>query len=304
MAIGSNVGRSPIEGLAGTPTRVQDTVVIVPAYGEEQGIGIVLRELFDTVHATVLVVNRPNGDRTGAVARGQGALVIDQVGKGKGAAFRQGLQFVDQELPHTRFVGMVDADCTYPASALTDMRTILESEPGVGMVIARRITIYKNGATSKLFSLGNRVLATAHRVLNKVALRDPLSGLRLIRADVLDGWLPAADGFDVECELNCFVRNVRHLGIAEIPVQYRQRVGKKKLGFRHGFQILRRMVSLGTTGIASIPSAPAAARDTSRSTYAVRGAAARQCNPASSVMARLSDKPDPVGSPEAPIRNG
>lgn len=297
MAIGTNVGHPRDEEASGPPLRVRDTVVIVPAYGEELGIGPVLRELLDNVHATVLVVNRPNGDRTGAVARDQGACVIDQVGKGKGVAVRQGLQFVNRELPDTRYIGFVDADYTYPTAVLTEMRSILESDAGVGMVIARRVTTKNDGAMLRLFVMGNRILATAHRWFNKVTLQDPLSGLRLVRADILDGWLPVSGGFDVECELNCFVRNVRRLKIVEIPVQYRERLGPKKLGIRHGFLILSRMISLGTRGTASDPD------PTNGSTYATRGVTMRRGKPAQAVAACLSDRPDPIRAPEGPNLN-
>jgi hypothetical protein len=59
---------------------------------------------------------------------------------------------------------------------------------------------------------------------------------------LLNGWKPKSQGFDIEVELNCFIKNMGH-EIIEIPIRYRKRLGEKKLGFRHGFQIFDRILS-------------------------------------------------------------
>lgn len=226
------------------PPVAEDTVVIVPSYKEARAIGGVIDELRASLNPRVLVVDRPGEDDTGAVARARGAVVVDQSNRGKGSAVRIGLDFVRTHYPETRYVGLVDADMTYPTSPLPEMRAILESDPSVGMVVACRKNLRNNGIKSQVFAAGNRLLAEIHRTVNGIPLKDPLSGLRLIRFDAVDGWTPRARGFDIECELNHRVHNVRHLGISEIPVPYRARVGEKKLGLRHGVTILGRMLSL------------------------------------------------------------
>lgn len=226
------------------PPRVEDTVIIVPAYKEAAAIGGVIDELRLSLNPIVLVVDLPDGDGTGTVARRRGVQVVDQVDRGKGNAVRLGLDFVREYYPNAQYVGLVDADLTYPASPLPAMREILRSVPSVGMVIARRENLRNNGAKSRIFAFGNRLLAGCHRTLNGIPLQDPLSGLRLMRVEAVAGWVPKARGFDIEAELNNQVRNVRGMGISEVPVPYRTRVGEKKLRFRHGITILGRMVSL------------------------------------------------------------
>lgn len=226
------------------PPVAEDTVVIVPSYKEAGAIGGVIDELREGLNPKVLVVDRPGNDDTGAVARARGAVVVDQPNRGKGSAVRIGLDFVRRHYPEARYIGLVDADMTYPTAPLPEMRAILESDPSVGMVVARRMNLKNNGIKSQFFAAGNRVLAEIHRTVNGIPLKDPLSGLRLIRSDAVDGWTPRARGFDIECELNHQVHNVRRLTISEIPVRYRARVGEKKLGLRHGVTILGRMLSL------------------------------------------------------------
>ena len=78
-------------------------------------------------------------------------------------------------------------------------------------------------------------------ILNGVNLNDPLTGLRIIRYDLLKGWKPKSTGFDIEVELNHLVKN-RGFNIVEIPIEYRSRIGKKKLSARHGLTILKRII--------------------------------------------------------------
>ncbi len=78
-------------------------------------------------------------------------------------------------------------------------------------------------------------------MFNGIKLNDPYTGLRLIRFELLKGWKPRSQGFDIEAELN---HHIERLGykIVELPIKYRKRLGKKKLGFRHGLTILRRII--------------------------------------------------------------
>ena len=83
-------------------------------------------------------------------------------------------------------------------------------------------------------------------MLNGIKLNDPLSGLRVVRADVLRGWKPKSKGFDVEAEINFLVEREGYR-IVEIPIDYRSRLGEKKLKVRDGFGILKRIVSESLT---------------------------------------------------------
>ena len=91
------------------------------------------------------------------------------------------------------------------------------------------------------FYFGNRLIAFTHNMLNGVPLKDPLTGLRVVRAEILRNWKVKSKGFDVEVELNHHVERQGY-GIAEVPIQYRERLGEKKLGIKHGVEILRRIM--------------------------------------------------------------
>jgi len=72
-------------------------------------------------------------------------------------------------------------------------------------------------------------------------MRDPLTGLRVVRWEILKDWKPKSKGFDLEVELNHHVER-KGYDIVEIPIHYRARLGEKKLKVKHGFSILKRIL--------------------------------------------------------------
>jgi glycosyltransferase involved in cell wall biosynthesis len=228
-----------------------DTVVIVPAFREADGIGPVVKEFLAALNTSVVVVCRPANDDTEFNAESCGAIVIPQRGKGKGNAVSVGLDYVRQNFSTIRYIGFVDADGTYPARPMDSMRSILESTPSVGMVIGQRLNLKNNGVKSAAFAVGNRLLGRLHQIMNNVPVNDPLSGLRMVRASAIQNWEPRSRGFDIEAEMNSYLVNQCGLEIAEVPVRYRPRVGEKKLRLRHGLIILGRIVSLSLRRVRS-----------------------------------------------------
>jgi dolichol-phosphate mannosyltransferase len=72
-------------------------------------------------------------------------------------------------------------------------------------------------------------------------MRDPLTGLRVIRGEILRNWKPKSKGFDIEVELNHQVER-KGYGIVEVDIPYRRRLGEKKLKLRHGATIVKRIM--------------------------------------------------------------
>ena len=215
------------------------TEVIIAALNEEEGIGLTITELLRNVNARIVVVDGHSRDRTVEVAKDLGADVHFQDGRGKGNAIANALKHLD---PDVDYVVLTDADYTYPAEYLPEMISILDENPHVGMVCGNRFTNELNlGEKHDILFLGNRLIAFTHNLLNGVQLVDPLTGLRLVRAEILRNWKVKSKGFDVEVELNHHIERAGFT-IAEIPIKYRNRLGQKKLGVKNGFEILKRIM--------------------------------------------------------------
>lgn len=218
-----------------------EVTVIIPALNEEKGIGPTILELQQTLgDLLILVIDGNSTDRTVEIASGMKAGVVMQGGKGKGQAIAQALKYVDS---NTRYVVFIDADFTYPAGIIPRMIEILRENPDVGMVNGNRFEprFTLERGISNPYYIGNRFLAFLQYMFNGVNLRDPLTGLRVVRWEILRGWKPKSKGFDIEAELNHLVER-KGYRIKEVPIQYRRRLGEKKLKLIDGFSILKRIV--------------------------------------------------------------
>lgn len=214
--------------------------LVVAALNEESGIGPTLTEFLDNYcFPKVLVVDGHSVDRTVEIAKNLGAEIAFQEGFGKGNAIAKAIQHLDLSV---KYVVLTDADFTYPAEYVPEMIEMLEANPQVGMVCGNRFSgDVEPTAVRSSFYFGNKLLAFAHSLLNGVSLRDPLTGLRVIRTEILRDWVVKSQGFDIEVELN---RHVERKGytILELPIKYRKRVGEKKLKVNHGATILKRIL--------------------------------------------------------------
>lgn len=214
--------------------------LVIAALNEEEGIGATIAEMKDYLgDISTLVVDGKSDDKTAQLAKNMGARVIYQDGKGKGDAFAKALENLE---PTAKYIILTDADYTYPAEYVPDMIKILDEYPEVGMVCGNRFNGHlEKEALHRVFHAGNKMIAFAHKVLNDVELKDPLTGLRVIRVDAVRNWKVKSKGFDIEVELNNYVQKKGYL-TREILIDYRERMGKKKLKARDGFAILRRIL--------------------------------------------------------------
>ena len=214
--------------------------VVIAALNEAPGIGLTIAEMKDTLgEIPVLVVDGRSTDRTADIARNLGAKVVCQDGIGKGDALSKALEHADSNV---NYIILTDADYTYPAEHVHRMINILEENPRVGMVCGNRLNghVDKN-ALHSVFHIGNKILALIHNMLNGVPLKDPLTGLRVMRTEALRGWQVKSKSFDIEVELNHLIER-RGFTIQEIPIHYRARLGEKKLKVSHGLTILKRIL--------------------------------------------------------------
>jgi glycosyltransferase involved in cell wall biosynthesis len=216
------------------------TQLIIAALNEAPGIGLTIAEMKDALgDISVLVVDGKSSDRTVEIAKNLGAKVYYQDGVGKGDALAKALEYAD---PNVDYIILTDADYTYPAKYVPSMIKMLKENSNIGMVCGNRLKAkVDKKALHPVFHVGNKLLALIHNMLNGVPLQDPLTGLRVVRASALRGWFVKSKGFDIEVELNHQVER-RGFAIGEIPIDYRVRLGEKKLKPSHGITILKRIL--------------------------------------------------------------
>ena len=220
----------------------EETLVIVATLNEEIGVGPTLAEVKGSLdNPLCLVVDGRSTDRTVEVAKEHGVQTLFQKGVGKGDAIATAIGHIKGL--NVKYVALIDADYTYPAKYLESMIRILEENPDIGMVCGNRFSNQLNHEIMpNVFQIGNRFISFTHSLLNGVDLDDPLTGLRVVRKEIVYDWYPKSKGFDIEVELNRLVEN-KGYRIAEIPIDYRARLGEKKLSPKHGFTIFKRILT-------------------------------------------------------------
>ena len=210
--------------------------VIIPTLNEVEGIGLVIDELLSIGLAKdqVLVVDGGSTDGTVDVVRSKGVKLVFQEGSGKSAAIATALKYVK-----TPYVLIMDGDYTYPAKYVVELaKKALE---GYDEVLAARK--YGEGAQPMIYRLGNYVLTKLFNALFATKLSDVLTGMYVVRTSKLRELNFEMSGFSLEAELVSHIASTSQK-IAEVPIEYRPRLGKKKLGIKHGFKIAKDIIRL------------------------------------------------------------
>ena len=211
--------------------------VLLPAYNEQEALPQVLSELeavLDT-ESEILVVDDGSTDATSDVASRYRCRVIRHDSNyGKGAAIQTGVAHARGEK-----VVIMDADATYPASAVPRIISLLDDNDLVRCVRERG-----KDEMPGVNRLGNQVFDRLLSFAHGLEGVDQLSGLYGIRREVLLRLNLESQGFDVEAEL--WVKaHANGLRSAGFPIRYQPRIGEKKLRPLHdGLRILSRVLVL------------------------------------------------------------
>ena len=211
--------------------------IVIPTFNEQEGIGKVLDELFSIGLKNILVVDGYSSDGTPYTAKKYPISVIFQHGKGKAGALKTAFEKVK-----TPYMIVMDGDFTYDPSCI---HRFLEHMKSYDQIIGvRNLEDKKN--MSVLHKLGNKIINKTFNALMGTSLSDVCSGMYLLRTEIVKDMDLSSTGFDVEAEI---VAQIASSGrVTEVPINYRQRVGKQKLStWKHGFKILNTIIKLGMT---------------------------------------------------------
>jgi hypothetical protein len=208
--------------------------VIIPCHDEESTVGKVIDDLRAVLpEARIHVVDNDSTDRTAAVAREHGAIVLVERQRGKGNAMRRAFADVDADV-----YLMVDGDDTYDASAAARMVEVLLAE-GLDYVNGGRR--YQNPERQRRgHLLGNRMLSRALATLFGRQVDDILSGYKVLSRRFVKSFPLTSTGFEIETELAVHALQLR-VPTVEFPVEYRDRPEdslSKLRTFRDGWRIL------------------------------------------------------------------
>ena len=199
--------------------------VVIPTMNEEASIGAVIDEVHTALvdwDLEVLIVDTDSRDRTRDIAMQKGARVVPQPRRGYGRAYKTGFAAATGT-----FIATLDADLTYPAYRFPDFLTPLAGDRA-DFVSGDRLSGLSDGAMTGMHRVGNEILNIAFRSLYDSGVRDSQSGMWSFRRSILPRLQLLHDGmaFSEELKLEVIRAGFRFL---EIPIEYRIRVGDKKI---------------------------------------------------------------------------
>ncbi|MEO1268698.1 MAG: glycosyltransferase family 2 protein [Myxococcota bacterium] len=200
--------------------------VVIPALNEEQSIGLVLEDIPLERVRRVVVADNGSTDRTAAIARDHGAIVVAAMRRGYGSACLAALDYIRDTGPPDVVV-FLDGDYSDFPEEMIDLLRPVERD-GFDLVIGSRIRGgAETGALLPQARFGNMLACFLIRVLYGVQFTD-LGPFRAIRWSALES-LHMADpdfGWTVEMQIKAAKAGLR---CTEIPVRYRKRVGVSKI---------------------------------------------------------------------------
>ena len=185
-----------------------NVTVVIPTLNEAEGIGQVIDDLKHEGFANILVVDGRSTDGTFQIATEKGAFVVLQHGTGKAGAIRTALDIVST--PH---MAVMDGDCTYHAS---DLRNLLPYAKDYVEVIGSRRKGREN--IPRINRLGNLLVSKAFKLLFSCPVNDVLSGMYLVRTDILKSQELSSQSFDIEVEIATTMASSGR--VTEVPIQY------------------------------------------------------------------------------------
>lgn len=201
-----------------------DLTVLLPCYNEEAAIPTVIREVREALRTwpgryEILVVDDASRDGTAALAREQGARVVERVENGgSGAARKSGLRSARGAL-----VAMLDADGSYVAAHLPEL---LAYFPGYDQVNGARTS--EQGTIRVLRRGAKWVIRKLAEWVSGKRIADLNTGMKVFKRDVMLRYLwVIPDGFSCVTSMTlAFLCNGHP--VKYVPVEYRPRIGDSK----------------------------------------------------------------------------
>lgn len=208
----------------------QTTLVVIPAFNEQQNLPEVVAEIRKAAPGTpILIVNDGSTDRTTKTAEALNVGVLDlPINLGVGGAVQAGFKYALRS-GYSQVIRM-DADGQHPPDAIP---ALLEAakKSSADMILASRFICETQGYTSTRFrTLAIRMLALFLSAVCRRRITDPTSGFMLVKRPLLYFFAHAYPADYPEPEALAMLR--RHgYDVAEVGIAFRER--------RHGKSSIR-----------------------------------------------------------------
>ena len=205
---------------------MQRIKVIIPAYNEQDSIGLVVGDIPRIVDE-VIVVNNNSSDDTVKVARAAGATVLSEKRSGYGYACLKGIDYIKGLETKPNIVVFLDGDYSDYPEELVQIVAPIQNGTADFVVGARVKELRAQGSMTPQQVFGNWLACFLMKILYKSTFTDlgPFRGIRwntLVDLNMSD----KTYGWTVEMQLKVLNKAISY---QEIRVSYRERIGVSKV---------------------------------------------------------------------------
>ncbi|MGB3468156.1 MAG: glycosyltransferase family 2 protein [Cyclobacteriaceae bacterium] len=204
-----------------------DIKVIIPAFNEQNAVGLVIDEIPKDLVSEVIVVDNGSFDNTYETARNKGATALKEEKRGYGNACLKGISYLRSLDKEPDIVVFLDGDHSdYPEEMPNLVNPIINN--GTDMVIgSRNLGRKEKGSMTIQQIFGNWLATTLIKMFYGIRYTDlgPFRAIgykQLIALDMQD----KTYGWTVEMQLKAARQKMK---IEEVAVNYRKRIGVSKV---------------------------------------------------------------------------
>ncbi len=201
--------------------------MIIPAFNEEESIGLVLNDIPKGLVRQVVVANNNSTDRTAERAREAGAVVVNQPEQGYGAACLMAIDTSLNTSPPPDILVFLDADYSdHPEEMTLLLEPILSGQAEL-VIGSRALGDREKGSMMPQQVFGNHLATFLMKIIYGSTFTD-LGPFRAItrRAYEEIGMVDRNFGWTVEMQVKALKKKIAH---TEIPITYRRRKGVSKV---------------------------------------------------------------------------
>jgi glycosyltransferase involved in cell wall biosynthesis len=210
--------------------------IVLPCRNEEKALPSCLKQVKQVIKNNninaEIIVSDSSTDKSPEIAKRHRVVLVKHDLEGYGNAYLKGFEQAKGE-----YIFMADADCTYDFSYIPVFLKYLRQ--GYDFVIGNRFSgqMEKKSMTFSHRYIGNPVLSWVLRLFFRTKIKDSHCGMRAISKKALDILNLQTTGMEFASEMIMKALNY-NLKIKEVPISYKERIGKSKLktlsdGWRH-----------------------------------------------------------------------
>ena len=204
-----------------------DIRVIIPAFNEQNAVGMVIDEIPSDWVTEIIVVDNGSFDDTYNKAKAHGATALKEERRGYGQACLKGMDHIAQSATHPDIVVFLDGDHSDYPEQLPEL-VIPIMKDGMDMVIGSRALGQKErGSMTPQQVFGNWLATSLIKWLYKYQYTD-LGPFRAVKYSSLLAMkmVDTNYGWTVEMQLKAAKLKMK---TTEVAVNYRQRIGVSKV---------------------------------------------------------------------------